>query len=231
MHLVLFDIDGTLVLTGGAGMRAMERAFQQLFGVDRALQGVALAGRTDRLIVSEALARVTPAVPLDPAWLASFRDVYCPYLVEEMADGVAAGKRVLPGVRELLDVLSSRSDVALGLLTGNFSRSARIKLEYFGLWEYFAWGAFGDDHADRNDLLPVALRAARDTTGIEVPASQVFVIGDTPHDVACAQAGGAQAIAVATGFSSADELWASGADVVFGDLANTDAVVQVIGSH
>lgn len=229
MHLVLFDIDGTLVLTGGAGMRAMDRAFQHIHGVDRALQGVTLAGRTDRVIVSEALARVAPGVPFGDAWLASFRDVYCGYLEEEMADGVATGKRVLPGVRELLDALAVRNDVALGLLTGNFSRSARIKLAHFGLWDYFGWGAFGDDHVDRNDLLPVALRAARKATGLEVPARQVFVIGDTPHDVACAQSGGAQAIAVATGPSSVDDLWASGADVVFGDLSDTEAVVRVIG--
>lgn len=229
MRLVLFDIDGTLVLTGGAGMRAMDRAFQELFGAERALQGVTLAGRTDRVIVADALARVAPGQRLDDAWLASFREIYCGYLEEEIADGAGFGKRVLPGVRPLLDLLSTRDDVAVGLLTGNFSRSAQIKLAHFDLWDYFGWGAFGDDHVDRNELLPVALRAARSAQGVEVPARQVFVIGDTPNDVACAQSGGAQAIAVATGPSSVDTLWASGADVVFGDLSDTEAVVRVLG--
>jgi phosphoglycolate phosphatase-like HAD superfamily hydrolase len=228
MKLVLFDIDGTLVLTGGAGMRAMDRAFHRLFGAARALQGVTLAGRTDRVIVSEALERLAPGVRLDDEWLASFREIYCGYLEEEIADGVASGKRILPGVRPLLDALSTRDDVALGLLTGNFSRSARIKLDHFGLWHYFAWGAFGDDHVDRNELLPVALAAAREARGLDVPPGRVFVIGDTPNDVACARSGGAQAIAVATGPSSVDDLWASGADVVFGDLSDTNTVIGVI---
>ncbi len=228
MKLVLFDIDGTLVLTGGAGMRAMDRTFHQLFGTERALQGVTLAGRTDRVIVSDALERLAPGVPLDDRWLASFREIYCGYLEGEIADGVASGKRILPGVRPLLDTLSARDDVALGLLTGNFSRSARIKLDHFGLWHYFAWGAFGDDHVDRNELLPVALAAAREARGLDVPPGRVFVIGDTPNDVACARSGGAQAIAVATGPSSVDDLWASGADVVFGDLSDTDTVIAVI---
>lgn len=228
MKLVLFDIDGTLILTGGAGMRAMNRAFERLCGVSGALERIALAGRTDRVIVRDALARIDPAAAVDPAWLGGFRDVYCRYLEEEMADGAAAGKRVLPGVRALIDALAARDDVALGLLTGNFARGARIKLDHFDLWRHFPWGAFGDEHVDRNDLLPLALGAARQHARLDVPPSSVFVIGDTAHDVSCARSGGAHAIAVATGFVSADELRHTSADEVFDDLSDTAAVLRIL---
>jgi phosphoglycolate phosphatase-like HAD superfamily hydrolase len=147
-------------------------------------------------------------------------------LEEEMRVGASEGKLVLPGVRELLDALAARDDVSMGLLTGNIAPAARIKLAYFGLWDYFAWGAFGDVHCDRNALFDLALEAARRHDGTKVERDRVFVIGDTPHDVACARGGGAVAIAVATGFSSADELRAAGADVVFDDLSDTASVMQ-----
>jgi phosphoglycolate phosphatase-like HAD superfamily hydrolase len=228
MKLILFDIDGTLVLTGGAGMRAMDRAFAQLCGAERALEGIALAGRTDRVIVRDALDRLSPGATLDETWLEAFQDVYCRHLEVELANGASAGKRVLPGIRPLLDALAAREDVALGLLTGNFPRAARIKLAHFDLWDYFAWGAFGDAHLDRNALLPVAIQASRDHVTVEVPAERIVVIGDTPHDVACARSGGARCIAVATGIHAADELRATDADVVFDDLSDTEAVLRVL---
>lgn len=230
MKLVLFDIDGTLVLTGGAGMRALNRAFQERYGVDRALDGIPLAGRTDRAIITDALARVAPGEPVDEVWLDAFRPRYAQFLEDEMAHGVAVGrKEVMPGVRRLLEALAARADIGLGLLTGNFPESARIKLEHFDLWRYFAWGAFGDGHVDRNALLALATAAARDHhDGLAVPPERVFVIGDTPHDVACARSGGAVAIAVATGFVSMDDLRATGPDALFEDLSETAAVLRVI---
>jgi phosphoglycolate phosphatase-like HAD superfamily hydrolase len=228
MTLVLFDIDGTLVLTGGAGVRAMDRTFARLYGTAGALDGIALAGRTDRVIVQEALARLAPATTLDESWLTRFRQVYCDFLVEEMANGARAGGRVLPGIASLLEALGRRADIAVALLTGNFAQAARIKLEHFNLWDHFPWGAFGDDHVDRNALMHVALATARARLETDVAADRVFVIGDTPHDVACARAGAARAIAVATGFSTIDELRDTGADVVFEDLSDTTEVLRVL---
>jgi phosphoglycolate phosphatase-like HAD superfamily hydrolase len=228
MKLILFDIDGTLVTTGGAGMRAMNRAFAAMCGIDDALDGIPLAGRTDRVIVRDALARVFPGEIAD-GWLDEFRNTYCGLLDEELAVGTRPGKRVLPGVESLLESLVTRADVRLALLTGNFARAARIKLGHFGLWDFFSCGAFGDTHVDRNALLDVALEAVQAREAISVPHARVYVVGDTPHDVACARAGGARAIAVATGIVSAEELQKSGADVVLPDLSNTRDVLCTLG--
>ena len=118
--------------------------------------------------------------------------------------------------------------MALGLLTGNFVEGARIKLEYFDLWKYFRCGAFGDDASDRNHLVPVAIERARECGFIDAAPTDVVVIGDTPHDIACARAVGAMPIAVATGSYSVDQLKAAGADVVFKDLSDTAAVMRAL---
>jgi phosphoglycolate phosphatase-like HAD superfamily hydrolase len=134
----------------------------------------------------------------------------------------------MPGVRQLLEELTPSDGVFLGLLTGNFEAGARIKLEHFDLWRYFRCGAFGDDAADRNALVPIAVERAR-ARGLSVPG-QIFVVGDTPHDIACALAVGAVPIGVATGGSTVDELRESGAEIVFESLADTRAVLNVLGS-
>jgi phosphoglycolate phosphatase-like HAD superfamily hydrolase len=226
MKLVLFDIDGTLVQTGGAGMRAMSRAFAELYRAENALDGVALAGRTDRAIVNDVLERVAPGVVADESWMAGFLDRYCALLDDELESGAGTGKAVLPGVAPLLDALADRDDVVVALLTGNFARSARIKLAHFRLWQYFACGAFGDLHVDRNHLLAVALEAARGVGGRAFGADRVCVIGDTPLDVACARFGGARAVAVATGPHPTEDLRRAGADVVFDDLSDTRTVIR-----
>lgn len=226
-RLVLFDIDGTLVLTGGAGARAMTMAFRDLLGVENGFEGIAMPGRTDQIILRDALDRGGHADDASLLW--QFQDRYLQHLAREI-DHPAPGKfkGVMPGVRELLDALSSRDDVFLALLTGNYSGAARIKLDAFGLWHYFRCGAFGEDAHDRNDLVPVAVARARACGLPEIPARQVVVIGDTPLDVACARASGARAIAVATGGVDENTLRASGADVVFGDLSDTEAVMRAI---
>ncbi len=223
--LVLFDVDGTLVLTGGAGVRAMNRAFEELYGVAEAFSGVPMAGRTDQAIVLDAFARHRRAI--DGAWLPAFRDRYCARLVEEI-DRPAPGKRLMPGVRETLEALHRRADVAVGLLTGNFADGARIKLEYFDLARFFSWGAYGDDAADRNALVPIALARAAERGVTAAARDRVFVVGDTPADVACARAAGARAVAVATGPYDTDALRASGAHAVFADLGDIGAFLRVI---
>jgi len=225
-HLVLFDIDGTLVLTGGAGLRAMNRACEHLVGHQSALDGVTLAGRTDWIILDNAL--TNNGLALDPALLLELRRRYVEHLREEIELPGKGVKAVMPGIRELLDALAARTDMALGLLTGNFEEGARIKLEHFDLWKYFRCGAFGDDSADRNDLVPIAMRRARECGIPDVPPSNVFVVGDTPHDVACARAVGAVPIAVATGGYSVERLRETGADHVFKDLSDPGAFLTLL---
>ena len=225
-HLILFDIDGTLVLTGRAGLRAMNRACEETVGHANALDGVAVAGRTDWIILHDVMAN--HGLSLDAARLEELRRLYVTHLAEEICHRGDGVKDVMPGIRELLDRLRGRPDIALGLLTGNFEEGARIKLEHFDLWKYFPVGAFGDDSADRNALVPVALRRARERGIADVPASRVFVVGDTPHDVACAHAVGAVAVAVATGGYTVDQLRETRADYVFGDLRDTEAFLQVL---
>lgn len=226
-HLILFDIDGTLVLTGRAGMRAMNRACEETVGHANALNGVAVAGRTDWIILHDVMAN--HGLSLDEVRLDELRRLYVSHLAEEILLPGEGVKDVMPGIRELLGRLLGRSDVALGLLTGNFKASARIKLEYFDLWKYFPVGAFGDDSADRNELVPVALRRAREGGIADVPASRVLVVGDTPHDVACAHAVGAVAVAVATGGYDVARLQETGADYVFTDLSDTEAFLSLVG--
>lgn len=219
--LILFDIDGTLVLTGGAGARGMTRAFEETWGVSNALARVDVAGRTDSIILADAL-RLTERDGT-PDEIARFREVYQVYLREELdANGHGRPKGELPGVRALLDVLVERPDVSLALLTGNFPEAAEIKLDYFDLWRYFPWGVFGDEAMDRHDLLPVALRRHRDRAGVsaDIDPADVIIIGDTPHDVSCAQRGGARAVAVATGSFDVTTLGRCQPDVVCADLAD-----------
>lgn len=213
--------------TGGAGQRAMNRAFEEVFGVPDAFAGVNLAGRTDTSIVGDAFARED--LPATAENFARFRERYLVCLQEEVPRP-AAGKRVLPGITPLLDALDPQPRSFLALLTGNFVEAAEVKLAHFDLWRYFRCGAFGDDHGDRNRLVPVALQRAR-ARGLpsHVGTPHVIVIGDTPRDVACAHAHGARAVAVATGEYSAERLEQAGADVVFEDLSDTGAVLRALG--
>ena len=224
--LILFDIDGTLVLTGGAGIRAMNRAGESVLGVRNLLDGIPVAGRTDWSILRDALRNA--GHDLDEHLFGRMRDAHHRYLREEIlvpGDGV---KDVMPGIRALLDVLRAREDVFLGLLTGNFEEAARIKLGHFDLWDYFRCGAFGDDAADRNALVPFAVDRAR-TCGIgSIDYADVVVIGDTPHDVACATAVGALPVAVATGNYDVAALRETGAPIVLEDLSDTEGFLRTI---
>jgi len=224
--VILFDIDGTLVLTGGAGVRGMARAFEQLFSVPDAFQTIDVPGRTDSWILAAALA--LHGVACDAAGAARFREVYLGHLREEL-QRPGPRKGMMPGVDLLLDTLQQRDDVYLALLTGNYEEAARLKLEYFDLWRYFRCGAFGDGALERNGLLPKALTRIRECGGPTVAARDVVVVGDTPLDVACAAAGGARSIAVATGGYDADALRATGADLVLDDLSDVDRVLSALG--
>jgi phosphoglycolate phosphatase-like HAD superfamily hydrolase len=225
LSLVLFDIDGTLLLSGGAGVRAMTAAFADVFGVANAFEGIPIAGFTDTFLLSRALAKA--GLPDTPDVHRSFRDAYLALLSDQMQLPGSGRKGVMPGVPELLTALP-HAGCHLALLTGNYERAANIKLEYFGLAQHFAWGAFGEEAADRNELARLALGKARQR---DVPAhacQRAVVIGDTPHDIACAHAAGARALGVATGNFSIDELRAAGADVAVADLSDTADVLRIL---
>lgn len=226
MYLILFDIDGTLVLTGRAGLRAMNRACADIVGHDNAMAGTEFAGRTDWSILADIMRKHGKS--LDPPLLDRLNRRYVAHLAEEIQLPGTGVKDVMPGIRPLLDALQRRDDVALGLLTGNFIDGARIKLGYFDLWRYFPCGAFGGDSANRNDLVPVAMRRAREAGIAEVEPHRVIVVGDTPNDVECARVAGALPVAVATGSYTVEQLRQTGADVVFQDLSDTQAFLDLL---
>lgn len=225
--LLLFDIDGTLITTGGAGYRAMKRAVEHVLGVERALDGIPVAGRTDSIILRDALHALDGRV-LSHDLREQIRDVYCGFLSEEL-ERSGGGPGVLPGARDLLSRLSDDPNYHVALLTGNFSQSAQIKLGYFDLWRYFEWGAFGEDAVDRNDLLPVALSRYRERTGTPIDPADVVIIGDTPNDVEVARMGQTRAVCVTTGQYDREALVAAGADVVFHDLSDVEEVLRILG--
>lgn len=225
-RLLLFDIDGTLVSTGGAGGRAMARAFQEVFGFSNGLGSISMAGRTDAWIVAQMAAE--HGFDVDPESLRRFHESYVAHLANEvLLPGPQKG--VLPGVRQLLDTLVSEGNAYLALLTGNFRRGAEIKLEYFDLWRYFEAGAFGDDSHDRNGLLWKAMASVAAAGGPSVRPADVVIIGDTPLDVAVAVAGGARSLGVATGSYDVETLLESGADAAVPDLDDLGTVMKALG--
>jgi phosphoglycolate phosphatase-like HAD superfamily hydrolase len=201
----------------------MARTFEDLFAIADGFRDIEMAGRTDTWILANAAA----AHGIRPADLISFHDAYVAHLEREL-QAPNPRKLVMPGVRPLLDALAARDDVYLALLTGNYRASARLKLEHFDLWRYFPCGAFADDSPDRNSLVPKAIERIRACGGPAVSPADVIVIGDTPHDIACARAAGARGIGVATGPFSVEELRASGAEMVFEDLSDTSAFLRLL---
>jgi phosphoglycolate phosphatase-like HAD superfamily hydrolase len=223
--LLLWDIDGTLIVSGGAGERALLAALRQESGIAGSLDGVELAGRTDPWIARRLLQKYT--LPTDPADIGRFLQHYLAALPGELHHPLA---RPLPGIREIVSAIAARTDLAQGLLTGNQRRGAEIKLGHHDLWRHFAFGAFSDDSETRNELGPHAVRRAREHHRADFAPECVFVIGDTPHDIACGQAIGARTIGVATGRYSVAELQAHSPTFTFPDLSDTAAFLRAIGA-
>jgi phosphoglycolate phosphatase len=224
--LILFDIDGTLLLSGGAGVRAMTIAFEQVFGVADAFNGIPVAGYTDSFLVSRALARA--GLDDTPEVHARFRETYLSLLPGEIQKPGTGRRGLMPGVATLLTELAKNGGFHCALLTGNYEPAAHAKLSHFGVGEHFSWGAFGEDSSDRKELARVALARAEARGVPDAARANTIVIGDTPHDIACARAINARVIAVATGGCSIEELDAHHADLVLPDLSDTTAVLEAL---
>lgn len=221
---MLFDIDGTLISSAGAGVEALKLVLDERFKIGDDLRDIEIAGMTDSGIVMSILKKHN--IPQTNENISAFLDSYVHFLSQELPR--RKGK-VLPGVLELLEKLKTRPHLVLALLTGNVSRGAQLKLGHYGVWHFFEFGAFADDHHDRNELGGFARARAREKHGREFPPEEIDVVGDTPRDIACGKAFGARTIAIATGMWSRQELAKHNPDFLFDDLSNVDEVMETLG--
>ena len=219
-RVLLFDIDNTLLYSGGAGSLAMARAFEQLYGVPNGFTGIEFSGRTDRWILQSGLENHGVGGGCE-AHLDEFTTRYYSLLPGAMREREG---HLMPGFPALLEALSQEAGVRLGLATGNFSEAARIKLGFYDIDGYFAGGGFGELSLERADVVRAAMEAVADGARAE----DVLVIGDTPHDITSALDNGVIAVGVATGTYSADELRESGAHVAFEDFSDWRAVAGAL---
>jgi phosphoglycolate phosphatase len=224
MPILLFDIDGTLVRTGGAGKTAMETGLREEFGIDEVRDVVPYSGRTDRAIGRDLL--IVHGIAPTPANQVRLQEAYLSRLPTALQ---THGGTVCPGIATLLAHLHPKPGVVLGLLTGNVRSGAKQKLGHFGLWDFFACGGFGDEHFERDDVARMAVAEVRAHLGRDFDAGDVWVIGDTPLDVQCARAVGAKVVAVATGWHAIEELAEYKPDYVLADLSDANELLRVWG--
>ncbi len=222
-RFILFDIDGTLLDSGGAGIEALSAALAELSGVKNGFEGIECAGKTDLSIIREGLSRC--GLPSGSEAVRQFILQYIGHLNTSIHNGKGHAK---VGVHELLTKLNSIPELHLGLLTGNVEPGARIKLKKYEMNDYFALGAFGDDHEDRNQLLPIAIKRFKAGFDEHLDYSDCLIIGDTPRDVTCASVFGAHSLAVATGPFSVEVLRQTEATLALEDLSETDKVIEWI---
>lgn len=222
--LILWDIDNTLLYTGGAGSLGMRRAFHELYGVDDAFRRVEFSGRTDTAIFRDcAREHGIDEARLDDEQ-ARFLDAYVPHLGRALHE-VTGG--LMPGVAAALDAFAGRDDVVQALGTGNFRAGGELKLRHYDIERYFPGlqGGFGEDSEERAEVIA---RAIARCSGNGASGCRAVVIGDTPHDITAAHANGAYAIGVATGKDSVATLEAAGADVALADLSDTARLLELI---
>ena len=226
MRLILFDIDGTLIRSNSAGRMAMGAALEELFGSCGPLDSYSMGGKTDARIITDLLT----AVGVDAQEIsAKLPEVYA--LMAEKAHIIYPGRGIVacPGIEELLTDLRNKADLLLGLLTGNSQTTAPLKLHEANIDPaQFVVGAYGSDDLDRNQLPVVAMQRADELTGLHLTGDNTVIIGDTPADILCARAGKATAVAVASGWHSAKSLARYNPDVLFEDLGDKEAVLQVL---
>lgn len=225
-RLVLFDIDETMIHSSGAGRRALERAFAEVFGREISFNGHSLSGKTDPQIISEVLKDKGFSDEQIDTNLERIFECYIPFLETEVT--TAHEFRVHDGVFELLDVLQTKKETYVGLLTGNIERGARVKLRPFDLNRYFDFGAFGCDSANRMELPAVAHSRATDRYRTKFQNHQIVIIGDARNDILCAKGYGARSLAVCTGKTTKETLVELEPDYIFDTLKDTDQVVDAI---
>jgi len=227
-RLVLFDIDGTILLTAGAGRRAITAALAEEMAAHDAFEHIRFDGKTDPQIVAELLQAARHPAASDMEYIRAVCHRYVALLEAELLEG-RSRTTVMPGIFDLLDALEREAGVVLGLLTGNVARGAALKLGAAGLDPArFRIGAYGSDSARRPDLPAIAAQRAQALFGREPRGAEVVIIGDTPADMTCGQTIGARAIGVATGSYAIGELSAAGAHAVFDDLSHTVRVLEAI---
>lgn len=225
--VVLFDIDGTLILTGGAGRRSMIRACEAVLGRKDALEGLSFGGMTDRGILRHGIESVGEV--FEEALYQALLESYLEFLEEEVP--ASDGYEVMPGVFEILERLADLEGLALGLGTGNVRRGAEVKLRHGGLSERFTFGGFGCDHEDRVELIRAGAERGAEQLGRPLSACRVVIVGDTPRDVHAAVAIGADAVGVGTGGHLPEELSRVGARAAFDDLTGPDALAAILGER
>lgn len=227
--VLLFDIDGTLVTTGGAGRRSMDLAFARLHGRRDACDSFSMSGMTDRAIVRKALDII--GLPSTPDAISAVIDAYLQHLAEEVPRVADRDYILHPGMREAVDTALALPGFAVGLGTGNVREGARIKLERVRIHDRFSFGGFGCDHEDRVELIRHGARTGAAQLGVPLEQCRVVVIGDTPKDVAAAQGIGATCIGVGTGSFTPEQLLACGADYAFPDLTGREALAALLGGR
>jgi phosphoglycolate phosphatase-like HAD superfamily hydrolase len=218
--IYLFDIDGTILLTGGAGAVAINEVFSERYGLEGSMDHIRAGGKTDPLIVHEIFVTRLNREP-EPGEIDAIIDDYVPRLRTEI--GRSANFRTMPSVFDVLDFLGAQSDVHLGIATGNVREGARAKLDHIDLWDRFPFGGFGDDAADRPGLVQRAIDRGRAHAGEDLPTERIVIVGDTVRDVTAAQACDARVLAVATGSVDRPTLEASGPTATFDTLAELPA--------
>lgn len=224
MITLLFDIDGTLIQTGGAGLTAISKAFERVFGTPE-LPEVRLHGRTDMGILTD----IFDHHDVDyPKHRDQFDPVYWSLLPNTLNEVEGS---TLPGVTNLLSGLNETPEFALGLLTGNAKRPAEIKLNHFGLQDYFEFGGFGDDHADRNDVAKLAKKSAATHLGPQFREDRVWVIGDTINDIRCARSIGAKVLVVETGGAKRSDLLEARPDVLMPTLEDNQQFLEHVSAN
>ncbi len=225
MHtLVLFDIDSTLV-TGGPAKVSFETAMFEMYGTAGPVDSYDFSGKTDPQIARDLLVAVGLEDADVDAGLPGLWDRYIAELESRIRDNPM---RLLPGVGDLIEALDSEPDVALGLVTGNIIRGARVKLGSVGLADRFEVGGYGSDHEVREHLPAIALERAFEAWGVRFPPESAVIVGDTPRDVECGKHGGTRTVAVATGRFGREQLEATGADAVFDDFSDVASVIEVL---
>ncbi|HWD17783.1 MAG TPA: HAD hydrolase-like protein [Verrucomicrobiae bacterium] len=218
IRIVLFDIDGTLLHTGGAGIKAFGKAFESEFGAHDGTEWLKFAGRTDVSLVREFFTH--HKVACSPENFTRFFNAYLLHLKQTLAEAVGGA---IPGVPEYYQaVLAAPQPPLVGLLTGNIKRGAEAKLGHYGWWDKFSFGGFADDSEQRDEIAAAALQRGREILGQPVAGSETLVIGDTPLDIRCGRAIGAKVLAVATGGATFDDLAAHRPDYLVKNLADAN---------